>query len=263
MENSFELKYRALLIDAISSGDYKVNRTGVNSYSLFGSTIKHNLQDGFPIITGRKIFHKNFLHELIWFINGESNIKYLNDNKVYIWDSWADKNGDLGPVYGYQLRSFNGVYDQLTGLINNIKVDKLSRRHLVTLWNPLQLSEMRLPPCYFSFQFIVDSKNRINLNVFMRSCDLFIGLPYDFSLFATLVHIVAKEVNCIPGVLQFNITDAHIYENHISNVCKYMTLPIYNLPKLTFIGNINKLNINDFSILNYKSGPHIKSEIAI
>ena len=263
MKSKFEQDYKAILINVINNGSYQPNRTNTNTFSLFGLTLTHNLNEGFPIVTGKAIFQKNFIHELIWFVNGETNIKYLNDNNVKIWDSWADENGELGNVYGYQMRNFCGIFDQLTELINNLKSDKYSRRHIITLWNPIDLHKMALPPCYFSFQFHVDNKDNLNLNVFMRSCDLFVGLPYDFAMFAALLHVIAKEVGLKANLLQFNITDAHIYENHLKNILLYLQNDTFDLPQFTFIGNINSLKYSDFAILNYKHGKFLKSEISI
>lgn len=261
--NNFELLYKKLILNTIEIGSYNPNRTGVNTYSSFGQTLTHNINDSFPIITGKKILVKNFVHELIWLLNGETNIKYLKDNNVNIWDSWASEDGELGPTYGYQLRSFNGQLDQLNELIYNLKNDKYSRRHIITLWNPLQTKDMTLPPCYFSFQFYVNSKDELSLNVFMRSCDLFIGLPYDFAALSLFLIVIASEVNLKPSVIQFNITDAHIYENQLPQIIKYLNSPIYDLPKITYIGNLKTINANDFTLINYQHGNFLKTPISI
>ena len=261
--SEFEIKYKELLTDCFKSGSYNSNRTGINTYSSFGKNISHNLKNGFPIVTGKKILSKNFIHELIWILNGDTNTKYLKDNNVSIWDNWADKNGDIGLSYGYQLRKFNGEFDQLKLVIEQIKNDKYSRRHLVNLWNPLQIDKMNLPPCYFAFQFYVNNKDEISVNVFMRSCDLFIGFPYDFALFAAMLIVIAKETNLKASIINFNITDCHVYENQVDSVIKYINLPTFKLPKLTFIGNLNTINGNDFSLLGYKSGIFMKTKIAI
>jgi thymidylate synthase len=260
--NSFEIKYKELLKEVLIINNYTPNRTGINTYSVFGKTISHNMEEGFPLLTGKKMYLKNFIHELIWMVNGDTNVKYLNDNMVTMWNKWAPPSGDLGPVYGYQLRKFNGELDQLSKLIHNIKTDKHSRRHLVSLWNPLQLNDMVLPPCHFAFQFYISPDNKVSLNVFMRSCDLFVGFPYDFALYATLLKIIAKECDLKPYMLQFNITDCHIYENHVKGVIKYINNPIHNAPQLTYIGNINNLKYQDFTLLNYTSEEFIKIEVA-
>lgn len=258
----FEKKYKELLANILTDNDYKPNRTGTNTYSTFGKSLSHNMAEGFPILTSKKIYSKNFIHELIWMINGETNIKYLVENNVSIWNQWADINGELGPIYGYQLRNFNGEKDQLLELIENIKKDPFGRRHLITLWNPIQLVKMILPPCHFAFQFYVTTTKKLNLNVFMRSCDAFVGLPYDFALYAALLLVIAKETQLEPNELQFNFTDLHIYETHLKGVVQYLNNPAHPLPKMTYIGNINKLNINDFTLLNYVSEAFIKVEVS-
>lgn len=258
----FEQKYKELLSNILINNNYTPNRTGTNTYSVFGKILSHNMSDGFPILTSKKIYLKNFIHELIWLINGNTNIKYLTDNNVNIWNSWANADGELGPVYGYQLRNFNGEKDQLLELIKNIKKDPFSRRHVVTFWNPIQLAEMILPPCHFAFQFYVTTTQKLNLNVFMRSCDAFIGLPYDFALYAAMLLVIAKETQLEPNELQFNFTDLHIYENHLEGVTKYLNNPTHKLPKMVYTGNINTLNINNFTLLNYVSEAFIKVEVS-
>lgn len=261
--SEFESKYKELLLDCFKNGSYNENRTGIKTYSTFAKGISHNLRDGFPIITGKKILQKNFIHELIWILNGNTNIKYLNDNNVSIWDNWADSNGDIGLSYGYQLRKFNGEFDQLKFIIEQIKKDKYSRRHVVNLWNPLQVDKMNLPPCYFAFQFYVNNKDEISANVSMRSCDLFVGFPYDFALFAAMLIVIGKETQLKPSIINFNITDAHVYENQIDTIIKYINKPTFKLPKLTYIGNLKSIKSDDFSLLEYKSGIFIKTKIAI
>lgn len=261
--NNFENDYKNLLLAVIKENSLNKNRTENDAYSSFALNLKHDLNKGFPLLTSKKMFLKNFVHELIWFLNGETNIKYLKDNNVNIWNEWADQNGDLGPTYGAQLRRFNGKKDQLMELIYNLKNNKTSRRHLITIWNPLQLEQMKLPPCYHSMQFYVDCNDNISLDVSMRSGDLFIGVPYDFALLSTLLIVIAKEVNLKPKCLNLNITDCHIYKNHLYNVIEYINKPTHSLPNLTYIGSLNNLKSSDFTLLNYESENFIKSEISI
>jgi len=261
--SNFENSYKNLLLSVIKENTLNKNRTGNDAYSSFALNLKHDLNDGFPLLTSKKMFLKNFAHELIWFLNGDTNIKYLKDNNVNIWNSWADKNGDLGPTYGAQLRNFNGERDQLMELIYNLKNNKTSRRHLITIWNPLQLEYMKLPPCYHSMQFYVDCNDNISLNVSMRSGDLFIGVPYDFALLSTMLIVIAKEVNLKPKYLNLSITDCHVYKNHLHNVIEYINNPLHDLPRLTYIGNLSSLKISDFTLLNYESEKFIKSKISI
>jgi thymidylate synthase len=260
--NKYEKQYKNLLKETLFEGEYKPSRTGIWCHSLFAQSLKHDLKDGFPLLTSKKMYLKNFIHELIWMLNGDTNIKYLKDNKVNIWDAWANENGDLGPVYGYQLRKFNGVKDQIKEVIENIKKDPHSRRHLLTMWNPLQLEEMALPPCHFSFQFYV-AYGTLNINAFMRSGDLFIGVPYDFAFYAALLMVIANEVNLEPRKIALNITDCHIYENHVKQCLEYNYNPIHDLPKMTYIGKLDNLKYQDFTLLNYNPEKFIKTEIAI
>lgn len=262
--NNFEQKYKTLLSEILNNNCYTTSRTGTDVYKSFGKVLRHNMEEGFPLLTSKKMYLKNFIHELIWFLNGETNIKYLKDNGVNIWDNWADKNGNLGPVYGHQLRNFNSNgKDQLIELITNLKENPFSRRHVISLWNPLQIDEMSLPPCYQMFQFYVDTNHRLSINITMRSADTFVGLPYDFAMFAALLIVIAREVNLKPYEIQFNITDCHIYENQIHDVLKYINKPIHELSKLTYIGKLNNLKFNDFTLLNYVSEEFIKTPIAI
>lgn len=258
----FEEKYKQLLVDILANNNYRDNRTGIKTYSNFGKTLSHNLNDGFPMLTSKKIYYKNFLHELIWTINGDTNVKYLIDNNVSIWNQWADINGNLGPIYGYQLRNFNGEHDQLNELIYNINKEPFSRRHLISLWNPIQLNKMVLPPCHFAFQIYITENKEMNMNVFMRSCDAFVGLPYDFAMYSAFLMVLSKETNNKPNIIQFNFTDLHIYENHINGVIEYINNPTYTLPTLNYTGSINSLKIEDFTLLNYKSENFIKVPIA-
>jgi thymidylate synthase len=260
---NFEANYKELLLNVLKENTLNKNRTGDDSYSSFALNLKHDLNNGFPLLTSKKMFLKNFIHELIWFINGDTNINYLKQNNVNIWDKWADKNNNLGPTYGYQLRNFNGEKDQLKDLIFNLKNDKTSRRHLITLWNPLQLNLMALPPCYHALQFYVDNNDNLSLNVSMRSGDLFIGVPYDFALLSALLLVVAKETNLKAKFVNLNITDCHIYKNHLYNVIDYINLPTHDLPQLNYIGNINNLQYSDFTLINYNSEKFIKTQISI
>ena len=261
--SNFEKKYKDLLLNVIKENSLNKNRTGNDTYSSFALSIKHDLNDGFPLLTSKKMFLKNFIHELIWFLNGDTNIKYLKDNNVNIWNEWADENGNLGPTYGAQLRNFNGTLDQLSKLVYDLKHDKTSRRHLITIWNPLQLDQMKLPPCYHSMQFYVDSNDNISLDVSMRSGDLFVGVPYDFALLSTLLIVIAEEVNLKPKCLNLNITDCHIYKNHIFNVVEYLNKSTHKLPNLTYVGTLSNLKSSDFTLLNYESENFIKTEISI
>jgi len=255
--NSFEKKYQSILNNCLKNGIERNDRTGVGSYSLFNQSIKVNISKKFPIITGRKMFPNTFNTEFDWFINGETNIQRFKDNNIKIWDAWANESGDLGPVYGHQLRNFNSeYYDQLKMLINSLKTNPDSRRHIISLWNPLQLEEMALPPCYLYFQFYVDKNKKLNMFVVQRSGDLFLGVPYDICLFAKTLLYIAAETNLKANKLELQIIDAHIYKNQIDSIKEYLLQPIFNLPKYTYINN-------NLEIINYQSGKKITVAVAV
>lgn len=254
--NYYEYNYKRILQEAIDYGVERDDRTGVGSYSLFSKNIRFDISERFPVLTGRKMFIKTFQTEFEWLINGETNIQRFKDANVKIWDAWADENGDLGPVYGHQLRNFNSCnIDQLNNAIQSLKTSPDSRRHVITLWNPCQLSEMALPPCYLYFQFFVD-RDRLNMHVVQRSGDLFLGIPYDMALFSMLLLYVSKEAGYNPGILDLNIIDAHVYKNQIDAIEEYIETETFELPKYEF-------NNNKITLLNYKSGPVITAPVAI
>ena len=249
----YERKYRNLLADIIKSGNFREDRTGVGTKALFNQQLKIDLlavkKDGkiigenFPILTGKHMSQKIFDTEFEWFLNGETNIKRFKDNNVTIWDNWATAEGDLGPVYGYQLRNFNGH-------------DRHSRRHVISLWNPAMTKDMALPPCYLYFQFYVDH-GFLNMFVVQRSGDMFLGVPYDVCLFTKMLLYVASETNTIPKKVEVSIVDAHIYLNHFDAVSKYMyNTEIKDGVEFEYQSGFLKLN-------NYKPGPKIEAPVAI
>lgn len=254
---NFEKKYRSILKKCLLYGIERNDRTGIGSYSIFNQTIKINISKKFPIITGRKIYKKIFDTEFEWFINGETNIKRFKDANVKIWDNWADINGNLGPVYGYQMLNYNGSnINQLNNLIHSLKFNKDSRRHIISLWNPIQIKEMALPPCYLYFQFYVDKKDKLNMFVVQRSGDLFLGIPYDIALFSKILLYVSLKTNLKANKLEIQIIDSHIYKNQISSIKEYLKQPILELPKYIY-------NNNNFELINYKSGPNITAKVAV
>lgn len=256
MKNKYELKYRKLLKKCLINGIERNDRTGVGCYSAFNVSIKFKVNKSFPLITGRKMFKKTFNTEFNWFINGETNIKRFKDNDVKIWDNWANENGELGPVYGFQMLNYNGQnINQLKSVIESIKNNPDSRRHIISLWNPIQLSEMALPPCYLYFQFFVEN-NKLNMYVLQRSGDMFLGIPYDVALFSMILLYVSKECNLKANKVEFNIIDAHVYKNQIEAINEYLLQPIYDLPKYIF-------NNNTIELINYRHGKTITSQIAI
>jgi thymidylate synthase len=256
MKNKFEIHYKKLLKKCLINGTERKDRTGVGCYSIFNLSIKFKISKRFPLITGRKMFSKTFNTEFNWFINGETNIERFKLNNVKIWDNWANENGDLGPVYGYQMLNYNGEnINQLNQVIESIKNSPDSRRHIISLWNPIQLKEMALPPCYLYFQFFVD-KNKLNMFVLQRSGDMFLGIPYDAALFSMILLYVSNKCNLKANKIEFNIIDAHVYKNQVESINEYLLQPIYELPKYNFTNN-------NIELINYKHGKIITSQIAI
>ena len=253
---TYEEQYRGILRESFIYGVKRNDRTGVGSRSVFNASIKINISNQFPLITGRKMFQKTFDTEFEWFINGETNIQRFRDANVKIWDAWADENGDLGPVYGHQMRNFNDQnIDQMQMLIKNLIDDPDSRRHIISLWNPVQLKDMALPPCYLYFQFFVDN-GKLNMFVVQRSGDLFLGIPYDIALFTKILLYVAEKVNLKANLLEVQIVDAHIYDNQHDAIYKYLEQENFDLPEYIYENGA-------LTLLNYKHGPVISAKVAI
>ena len=250
-----ENKYKKILKSTLAKGVLRNDRTGTGCYSLFNQSLEWDLKK-FPIMTSKKIYPKIFKTEFEWFINGETNISRFKKAGVSIWDNWADKSGELGPTYGHQLRNFNSQgFDQLTSLIDGINKDKDSRRHIISLWNPNQLHDMALPPCYLYFQFFVEG-DQLNMFVVQRSGDLFLGIPYDIPLFSLLLLYVADKVSLNASKIVLNIVDAHIYSNHIDQVKEYINNTSFKLPDYNY-------NNGSLELINYKSCESIKANISI
>ena len=254
--NKLEIKYKSILSKCLKKGTYRNDRTNVGSYSIFNQSLSWTLNKTFPIITGRKIYENIFNTEFDWFINGETNIKRFKENNVKIWNEWADENGELGPVYGYQLLNFNNSnINQLNQVIESIKQNPDSRRHIISLWNPQQLKDMALPPCYLYFQFFVDN-NKLNMFVVQRSGDLFLGIPYDIALFSKLLLYVSYETNMKANNINLQIVDAHIYKNQVESIYDYLNTKTYNFPKFTYV---NK----ELKIIDYKFYKKITCKVAV
>ena len=258
-------EYHNLIKKILTFGTDSPDRTKVGTRSIFGAQLFFNTSIAFPLLTTKKIHFKSVLHELLWFISGNTNIKYLKDNGVNIWNEWADENGDLGPIYGKQWCNWNGV-NQLKNVIESINVDPFSRRHIVSAWNVSDLPLMKLPPCHNFFQFNVDSKNNLDLMVNMRSCDVFLGLPFNIASYAVLLQIIAQCTNKNKGVLIFNLGNTHIYHNHFEQCDELLKRKEFECPQLKI--NLEKSNIDDFvysdfELLRYKSHPAIKAPVAI
>lgn len=263
--NTFERDYKNILKDVLRNGVIENNRTGVKTLVVFDRHLKINMREGFPIITSRKAFFNTMVAEFLWLIGGGTNTGFLKENGVKIWDKWADEDGNLGPVYGYQLRNYNSTgLDQLFETINRLINDPLSRRHVMTMWNPLQIDEMRLPPCHHTIE-LVCIRGVLNLKVTMRSVDLFVGLPYDIGLYANMLKYIASVTGLVTGDLSFSLANVHIYEDHIDLVKEYIKETIRPLPTVTI--NIypenGKLSVNDFQIFGYEHGPFMKPNVAV
>lgn len=256
-------QYHDFLRHILANGTKKRDRTGTGTISTFGYQMRFNLDDGFPMVTTKKIHWPSVVHELLWFISGDTNIKYLKENGVRIWNEWADENGDLGPVYGKQWRDFNGV-DQLKRVIEQIKENPQSRRHIVNAWNPEDVDDMALPPCHMMFQFYVND-GRLSLQLYQRSADAFLGVPFNISSYSLLLILVASITGYEPGEFIHTIGDAHIYLDHVEKVRKQIQREPYQLPYVTVAQrtNIDDIKYEDIQLHNYEHHPHIKGKVSV
>jgi thymidylate synthase len=259
INNDYEFSYKKLLKEVLKSPI--VSNRNQDTYVSFAKQITADLSKGFPMLTSKKMFIKNTIHELKWMLNGDTNTKYLKSNKVSIWDAWANKNGDLGPVYGKQMRNFAGI-DQIKWVLKELKNKVRSRRAMVTMWNPAELKDMKLPPCHYAFNFVLIN-GTLNLSVSMRSLDLFVGLPYDISFYALMLHLFCNELNLQPGVLTINAADCHIYTDHKKAVLQYLEKNIYNLPQIVLPANATVLGFDTENVLlnNYEAEDFIKAKV--
>lgn len=261
--------YLDLLTHVMENGVDRGDRTGTGTRGIFGYQMRFDLEKGFPLITTKKLHLRSIIHELLWFLMGETNIKYLQDNKVRIWDEWADENGDLGPVYGSQWRSWpapNGEsIDQITNLIEGIKNNPNSRRHIVTAWNPAEVDNMALPPCHCLFQFFV-ADGKLSCQLYQRSADIFLGVPFNIASYALLTHMVAQVTGLKVGEFVHSFGDAHIYHNHFDQVRLQLTRAPRPLPKLLINEartSIFDFVFEDFDFEGYDPHPTIKAPIAV
>jgi len=262
-------QYLELLDHVLKTGTEKQDRTGTGTISVFGYQMRFNLEEGFPVLTTKKLHLKSIIHELLWFISGDTNIRYLTDNGVTIWNEWADENGNLGPVYGYQWRSWpadgNKKIDQLSNVISAIKESPDSRRHIVSAWNVGEIEKMAIPPCHVLFQFYV-AAGRLSCQLYQRSCDIFLGVPFNIASYALLILMVAQATGLQPGDFVHTLGDAHIYLNHLEQVKLQLTREPYSLPGMIInpsVKDIFKFRFEDFNLVNYVSHPNIKGEISI
>lgn len=267
--DSMELQYLQLLQKIIAHGIKKGDRTGTGTLSLFGHQMRHDLEKGFPLLTTKYLHLKSVIYELLWFLRGDTNIRYLNDNGVTIWNEWADENGDLGPVYGYQWRSWptpDGRHiDQLARVVEEIRTNPDSRRLLVSAWNVADLDKMALPPCHCLFQFYV-ADGCLSCQLYQRSADVFLGVPFNIASYALLTYMVAQVTGLRPGEFIHTFGDVHLYLNHLEQAKEQLARRPYELPDIRL--NPNKTSLFDFDymdfiLVGYKSHPPIKAPIAI
>ncbi len=262
-------QYHKLLKHVLENGTDKNDRTGTGTRSVFGYQMRFDLSKGFPLLTTKKIHLKSIIYELLWFLKGETNISYLKENGVSIWDEWADENGELGPVYGYQWRSWPGrngeTIDQISGLIDQIKNNPDSRRLIVTAWNPSDVEKMALPPCHCLFQFYV-SNGKISCQLYQRSADIFLGVPFNIASYALLTMMIAKILKLEIGEFVHTFGDAHLYSNHFDQAKEQLQRDFKELPKMRIISDpesIFDFEFEDFVLENYISHPHIPAPVAV
>jgi thymidylate synthase len=262
-------QYLDFLQDILHNGTKKEDRTGTGTVSVFGRQMRFDLEEGFPLVTTKKLHLKSIIHELLWFLKGDTNIAYLKENKVRIWDEWADEEGNLGPVYGHQWRSWsapNGdTIDQISNVIEDIKNNPDSRRLIVSAWNPADVPNMALPPCHLLFQFYV-ADGKLSCQLYQRSADSFLGVPFNIASYALLTMMVAQVTGLKPGEFVHTIGDAHIYLNHIEQVELQLTREPKPLPKMKLnpsVTNIFDFTFDDFELVDYEAHPHIKGEVSV
>lgn len=262
-------QYLELLNRIVTEGTAKSDRTGTGTHSVFGHQMRFDLRDGFPLLTTKKLHLKSIIYELLWFLRGDTNIRYLNEHGVRIWNEWADADGDLGHIYGYQWRSWPAadgtVVDQISQVVNDIKTNPDSRRLIVSAWNVADIPNMKLPPCHAMFQFYV-ADGRLSLQLYQRSADCFLGVPFNIASYALLLMMVAQVTGLEPGEFVHTLGDAHIYNNHIDQVRLQLTRDPRPLPRMTLnsaVTDIFGFDYNDFTLTDYNPHPHIAGQVSV
>src|SRR6202008_3737956 len=262
-------QYLDLMRHVMETGAQKHDRTGTGTLSVFGYQMRFNLQDGFPLVTTKKLHLKSIIHELIWFLQGDTNIAYLKENGVRIWDEWADENGNLGPVYGYQWRNWpkpdGGHIDQISQVVKTIKNNPDSRRMMVSAWNVADVERMALPPCHSLFQFYV-ADGKLSCQLYQRSADIFLGVPFNIASYALLTMMVAQVCNLQAGEFVHTLGDAHLYSNHIEQAKLQLSRDFRKLPMLSLNPEVKDLfafKYEDFKLVGYESHPHIPAPVAV
>jgi len=262
-------QYLDLIKTILDTGTEKKDRTGTGAISIFGHQMRFDLSEGFPVLTTKKLHLKSIIYELLWFLKGDTHIGYLQQNGVRIWNEWADENGELGPIYGYQWRSWpaaDGRYiDQISGVVQNIRENPDSRRHIVSAWNVGELDKMRLPPCHILFQFYV-ANGRLSCQLYQRSCDVFLGVPFNIASYSLLTMMMAQVCDLLPGEFIWTGGDVHIYSNHLEQVRIQLSRTPYPLPRMKInpeIKSIFEFQYEDFEIIDYKAHPHIPGKVSV
>jgi thymidylate synthase len=262
-------QYHDLMRRVLTEGEVRMDRTGVGTVGVFGHQSRYDLSVGFPLVTTKKLHLRSIIHELLWFIKGETNIQYLKDNKVRIWDEWADEEGNLGPVYGAQWRNWRkpngGTVDQLANLVQQIKENPYSRRHILSAWNPGELEDMALPPCHAFVQFYVQN-GKLSCQLYQRSADIFLGVPFNIASYALLTLMIAQVCDLEPGEFVHTLGDAHLYSNHLEQAKEQLKRDHFPLPKMklnTEVKSIFEFVYEDFELVGYQAHPHIKAEVAV
>ena len=262
-------QYLELMQYVYQHGSEKMDRTGTGILSIFAYQMRFDLQQGFPLITTKKVHWKSIVYELLWFLRGDTNIKFLQDNGVRIWNEWADEAGELGPVYGRQWRHWESkdgrVIDQISNVVEQIKINPDSRRLLVNAWNVGELDNMALPPCHMMFQFYV-ANGKLSCQLYQRSCDVFLGLPFNIASYSLLLHMMAQQCDLEPGEFVWTGGDVHLYNNHLSQVEEQLLRQPYALPRLQIKRKPNSIfeyQYDDFIVLDYQAHPHIKATVAV
>jgi thymidylate synthase len=262
-------QYLNLLTHILENGTQKHDRTGTGTISCFGYQMRFDLNEGFPVLTTKKLHLRSIIHELLWFLKGDTNIAYLKENGVRIWDDWADENGNLGPVYGYQWRSWpapDGEHvDQITKLVESLKKNPDSRRHIVSAWNPALVDQMALPPCHCLFQFYV-ADGKLSCQLYQRSADTFLGVPFNIASYSLLTLMMAQVCDLQPGEFVHTFGDVHLYNNHLEQAREQLTRDPRPLPQMKInpaVKNIFDFKFEDFELVNYNPHPHIKAEVSV
>ena len=262
-------QYLDLLEHVLEHGTVKSDRTGTGTIAVFGYQMRFDLSESFPLLTTKKLHLRSIIHELLWFLKGDSNVRYLQENGVRIWNEWADEQGELGPVYGVQWRAWRGadgqVHDQISEVIEQIKVNPHSRRHIVSAWNVAEVDQMALPPCHLMFQFYV-AGGRLSCQLYQRSADIFLGVPFNIASYALLTMMVAQVTGLKPGDFVHTLGDAHLYNNHLEQARLQTTRQPYPLPQMKLnpeVTSIFDFQYEDFELAGYQAHPHIKAEISV